>query len=318
MKKSKIISIVVLSAIFGLVGCSTEVIDNPIAITAGIAKMGKTLNDSDKVYQVGDTIVYKFEVTSPNGISKVEFSSYSGVGINETAPVILSKEERITGTVWTYVDTITGIQDDVRYSIYVQDLNKQYKTKKLNAYLDISRYIKYLPMYDGMVNGTSLSFINVESGRTFYIANTIPDPSSIDFGFTFLETQPTLLACLVSFDEYWKTGTYAMVANNLSGGVTFKKSTPATTTIGIRERVKKASDLKLAYDAATTYPSTPLFSDGKVALKLAVKDVVAFKTKDGRYGLIQLTTVDAKSNSALNNQLVRFHLIVEKKLPIVN
>ncbi len=314
-KQIKSFTAALLLLIF-VVGCTTdEVVDNPIVLTSGIAKMGQTLSTDDILYQVGDTIVYKFEVTSPNGIEKIEFSGYEGVGVNKKAPVVLRKIEKPTGTTWTLVDTIKNIQNDMRYSLYVQDNNRQYKTIQVNAFLDISRYLTPISLFDGMSNGTSKTFINTESGRTFYIANTIGDPAGMDFGFAFLENKSNVLACLVSFDEYWKTGAYPSVVNNLNQPVQFRKSTAATSTntSWIKGKVTKAADLKTIFDEAASFTTVePILPDGKSAINIKSKDAIAFKTADGRYGLMQITLVDAKSNSTANNQKISFAMVIEK------
>ncbi|NDP20265.1 MAG: hypothetical protein GZ091_04185 [Paludibacter sp.] len=320
MKKNKFISLIILTTAFVMVGCTPNAVENPIVITAGIAKIGQVLDNTEKQFQLGDTIVYKFEVNSPNGIAKVEFSNFEGVGVNQKAPVVLSKVESLNGTTWTLVDTIKNIQTDMRYSVYIEDNNRQYKTLQVNAYLDISRYLTQT-LYDGLPNGTSKTFMNVESGRTFFIANTIGDPTGIDFGFAYLENQPTVLACLVSFDEYWNTGNYSSLVNNLNQPTVFKKSTVATSTstTWIKDKVKNSADLKTLFDAASNYPSIlPLFPDSKVALNIKSKDVICFKTADGRYGLIQVTFVDPKSGSDKNTQKMNFAMVVEKKLSTNN
>jgi len=314
-KQIKSFTAALLLLIF-VVGCTTdEVVDNPILLTSGIAKVGQALSTDDKLYQVGDTIVYKFEVTSPNGIEKIEFSGYEGVGVNKKAPVVLRKIENPTGTTWTLVDTIKNIQNDVRYSLYVQDRNRQYKTIQVNAFLDISRYLIPISLFDGMSNGTSKTFINTESGRTFYIANTIGDPAGMDFGFAFMENKSNILACLVSFDNYWMTGAYPSIVNNLNRPMQFKKSVQAATnnTSVIKSRVNKAADLKTIFDESASYATVlPLLPDEMSAYNIKSRDMISFKTFDGRYGLLQVTLVDAKSNSNANTQKITFAMIVEK------
>jgi len=316
MKKIKILSIILLPLLCAFAGCTKDLDDNPIIITSGIGKIRGPIDNTEKQFQIGDTIVYRFEVNSPNGISKIEFSSFEGVGVNQKAPVVLSKVENLSGTTWTLIDTIEDIQNDIRFSVYAEDMNREYKTEKINAYLDISRFFAET-LYDGLSNGTSKTFLNVESGRTFFIANTISDPAGIDMGFAYLENKSEVLACLVSFDEYWNTGNYASVTNTLNQPVIFKKSNPATsgTVSWLRDNVKTSSDIKAIFEAATDFPSLPeLFPDGKAALNLKARDVVAFKTSDNRYGVIQVILVDGKSGSALNTQKINFAMAIDKKL----
>ena len=315
---NKIRFFLILLPLFILMGCSEIDVENPIVITSGIAKKGQVLDDAEKRFQLGDTVVYKFEVTSPNGISKIEFSNFQGVGVNQKAPVILSKIENVNGTTWTLVDTIKNIQDDVRYSIYIEDNNRQFKTKQINIFLDISRFMAVV-LYDGLINGTSKTFINVESGRTFFVANTISDPTAMDFGFAYLEAQSQVLACFVSFDDYWNTGNYPSVVNTLNQPLSFKKwGTATTVNTWIKANVKNSADLKAKYEAAANYPSVaPVLPDGKAAVNIKAKDVISFKTADGRYGLIQVTYVNPRSGSTANNQTLTFSMVVDKK-PLIN
>jgi len=297
-----------------MVGCTTDENVNLIQITASIGIKGQPFDTEERLYQQGDTLVYKFEVTSPNGIEKIEFSNYTGVGANKAAPVVLNKIENLEGTTWTLMDTIVNIQEDVRYSVYVQDKNRNYKSHQVNAFLDISRYLS-ISLFDGLSNGTSKTFINTESGRTFYIANTIGDPTAMDFGFAFMENKSNVLACLVSFDNYWMTGAYPSIVNNLNRPMQFKKSIQANinNVSVIKSRVKNAADLKTIFEQATFFNSVlPLLPDEKCAYNIKSRDVIAFKTFDGRYGLMQVTLVDAKSNSTANTQKITFAMFVEK------
>lgn len=300
-------------------GCSEEEAVSPITITAEIGKKGLAFDTAERFYQLGDTLVYKFEVTSPNGIEKIEFSNYTGVGVNKAAPVVLRKVENPQGTTWTLVDTIKNIQDDVRYSVYVQDKNRTYKSKQVNAFLDITRYYG-ISLFDGVSTGTSKTFINAETARTFFVANTIGDPTGIDFGFAFMENKSNLLACLVSFDSYWMTGAYSSVVNNLNRPMMFKKSTQASinNVSVIKGLIKNAADLKTVFDQAANYTTVmPFLPDEKSAYNIKARDMIAFKTFDGRYGLLQVSLVDAKSNSAANTQKITFSMFVEKNKSVI-
>lgn len=299
--------------------CSPDEVESPIHITAKIGKKGQAFDTAERLYQIGDTLVYKFEVTSPNGIEKIEFSGYSGVGVNKAAPVVLRKIENIEGTTWTFVDTIKNIQDDVRYSVYVQDKNRTYKSLQVNAFLDITRFYN-ISLFDGLSNGTSKTFINTESGRTFYIANTVGDPAAMDFGFAFMENKSNILACLVSFDNYWMTGAYSSIVNNLNRPMQFRKSTQASinNVSVIKGLIKNAADLKSVYDQALNYATVlPLLPDEKSAYNIKTRDMIAFITNDGRYGLLQVTLVDAKSNSTANTQKITFSMFVEKNKSVI-
>lgn len=304
-----------------MVGCKTEENENLIQITASIGKKGQPVDAVDRLYQLGDTLVYKFEVTSPNGIEKIEFSNYTGVGVNRKAPTLLKKYQSIVGLTWIYVDTIENIQDDIRYSIYIEDNNKNFKSAQINALLDITRYLDN-PIYpypspliilkDGLSNGTSKTFLNIESGRTFYLSNIEGDPTGIDLGFAYLENNLNIKACLVSFDEYWRTGNYPQILNSLNNSIIFRKSTDATSDFGIKDKIRNAENLKQLFEQSGSFPTNALFPEDKIAPNLANNNIIAFKTNDNRYGAIQIFKINRKSESPMNTQEISMYLIVQK------
>jgi len=221
----KIRSILSLSLILGsllFAGCSEE--DNPRPLVSAIAyELDQPGTSNEIVVPVGTDVVYEFVVESEAELKKIEIWQYEGVDIDKSAPVIQATYEYPSvqiGNEFSFKDTIEEVDVDVRYSIYVQDMNDSHTSAKANILLDVTRYSTSLT--DGMSNGTSPTFLNVESGRSLYVANTIADPEGIDFGFAYLEGEESVLACLVSFHEYYKTGNYAMVTNDNNNVTSFK------------------------------------------------------------------------------------------------
>ena len=191
-------------------------------------------------------------------------------------------------------------------------MSDSYSSAQVNLFLDVSRYSASLT--DGMFDGSSPTFLNVESGRPLYVANTISDPKGIDFGFAYLESETTAKACIVSFNEYYKTGNYAMVVNDNNNTTVFKDASAAVgDTTHIYDAVENASQLTGYFADASDLPSALDFTAGQVAPDLMAGDIIAYKTEDSRYGLIQVTAVDDKAGSLSNDQTISFDVIVQKR-----
>ena len=158
---------------------------------------------------------------------------------------------------------------------------------------------------------TSKTFLCLETGRTFYVANIANDPKGIDLGFTYYEGNDNK-ACLVSLDEYYKTGNYAMVVNDLNPEVIFKDATDLVTKESVFDEVDKASDLKDIFDQAKDYPTVLDYTAGKIAPALEEEDMIAFRTEDGRYGVMKVKEIDRKNEDTSNNQTISLDVVVEK------
>jgi hypothetical protein len=312
MKKFKILILVLVLTAFEIGGCTDEYNTTP-TISAKIFEIGKEGNADQVMVPVGTGIVYKFSIESNVGLKKVELWQKTGIGVNAIEPKNVK-----TWNVADFVnknkieisDTIESLSSDVQYSVYVQDLNDNYETTKVNGFLDVMLYSQKLT--DGSEAGTSPTFLNIESGLNYYIANTIGDPTGMDLGFSYMENT-TYEACLVAFDEYYKTGNYGMVVNNLNPTITFRDATRLMTKTNFGDEVKVASDLKTFYDKAQLYPNILSFTSGKIAFALKNNDVIAFLTEDGRYGLLKVNNIERKDESVSNNQTISFNVIVDKK-----
>lgn len=145
------------------------------------------------------------------------------------------KTIELYGEVSEYVvsDTLT-LDEDCSYSVYVEDVNRNFSSARVNLYLDVTKY--NVELTDGMPAATSKTFLCLETGRTFYVANIANDPKGIDLGFTYYEGNDNK-ACLVSLDEYYKTGNYAMVVNDLNPEVIFKDATDLVTKESVFDEV---------------------------------------------------------------------------------
>lgn len=214
------------------------------------------------------------------------------------------------GEVSEYVvsDTLT-LDEDCSYSVYVEDVNRNFSSARVNLYLDVTKY--NVELTDGMPAATSKTFLCLETGRTFYVANIANDPKGIDLGFTYYEGNDNK-ACLVSLDEYYKTGNYAMVVNDLNPEVIFKDATDPAATESVFDQVNKASELKDIFDRAKDYPTVLDYTAGKIAPALEEEDMIAFRTEDGRYGLMKVKEIDRKNEDVSNNQTISLDVVVEK------
>ena len=293
----------------GLVGCDDNDPEGPeISATTFVA--GSEPGTAELRVPEGAEVVYRFDIKSAAPISKIEVWYRPGLGANMEAPME-EKTIELYGEVSEYVvsDTLT-LDEDCSYSVYVEDVNRNFSSARVNLYLDVTKY--NVELTDGMPAATSKTFLCLETGRTFYVANIANDPKGIDLGFTYYEGNDNK-ACLVSLDEYYKTGNYAMVVNDLNPEVIFKDATDLVTKeSSVFDEVDKASDLKDIFDRAKDYPTVLDYTAGKIAPALEEEDMIAFRTEDGRYGVMKVKEIDRKNEDVSNNQTISLDVVVEK------
>lgn len=308
MEKLKLFMIMLVLGGLGLVGCDDNDPEGPeISATTFVA--GSEPGTAELRVPEGAEVVYRFDIKSAAPISKIEVWYRPGLGANMEAPME-EKTIELYGEVSEYVvsDTLT-LDEDCSYSVYVEDVNRNFSSARVNLYLDVTKY--NVELTDGMPAATSKTFLCLETGRTFYVANIANDPKGIDLGFTYYEGNDNK-ACLVSLDEYYKTGNYAMVVNDLNPEVIFKDATDLVTKESVFDKVDKASDLKDIFDQAKDYPAVLDYTAGKIAPALEEEDMIAFRTEDGRYGVMKVKEIDRKNEDTSNNQTISLDVVVEK------
>ena len=305
MEKLKLFMIMLVLGGLGLVGCDDNDPEGPeISATTFVA--GSEPGTAELRVPEGAEVVYRFDIKSAAPISKIEVWYRPGLGANMEAPME-EKTIELYGEVSEYVvsDTLT-LDEDCSYSVYVEDVNRNFSSARVNLYLDVTKY--NVELTDGMPAATSKTFLCLETGRTFYVANIANDPTGIDLGFTYYEGNDNK-ACLVSLDEYYKTGNYAMVVNDLNPEVIFKDATDLVTKESVFDEV---SDLKDIFDQAKDYPTVLDYTAGKIAPALEEEDMIAFRTEDGRYGVMKVKEIDRKNEDTSNNQTISLDVVVEK------
>ena len=304
MEKLKLFMIMLVLGGLGLIGCDDNDPEGPeISATTFVA--GSEPGTAELRVPEGAEVVYRFDIKSAAPISKIEVWYRPGLGANMEAPME-EKTIELYGEVSEYVvsDTLT-LDEDCSYSVYVEDVNRNFSSARVNLYLDVTKY--NVELTDGMPAATSKTFLCLETGRTFYVANIANDPKGIDLGFTYYEGNDNK-ACLVSLDEYYKTGNYAMVVNDLNPEVIFKDATDLVT----KESVFDEVDMKDIFDQAKDYPAVLDYTAGKIAPALEEEDMIAFRTEDGRYGVMKVKEIDRKNEDTSNNQTISLDVVVEK------
>lgn len=303
-----------ISILFLFTKCSESISDAP-TIRTSVNILGESDRQQNKIMvPMGTDVVYKFELSSTSDIKTIELWSRKGIGVNAEAPKKQKSWSYLSsdiGKKFVVSDTIQSLSEDEQYSVYVQDSNDNFTTDFVSCFLDVTLYEQTLT--DGASSGNTKTFMNFESGRSLFIANTIGDPTGVDIGFSYMENSD-YQACLVSFDEYYKTGNYAMVKNNLNAAVTFKDATGILTSEELGTIVESSTALKNLFDSAMDYPSILDFNTGKIASAIQEDDVVSFQTQDNRYGLIHVKEIDRKGESISNNQTITFEVIIMKKV----
>lgn len=293
--------------------------DNSPIIHGTVNRLGEFVKDQHTLMVTRkDTVVYRFDIMCPAApIKKIELWQYVGTGINANQPIKLKTWDASTDkldNVFTVNSSSLG-QDfatnkDVQYSVYVEDMNHNYSSERLQIFVDVFSFsLTGSALYTGKTDATSKTFLNLESGRQFVIGNTISDPSGIDLGFAYLNNYPAehpADACLVSFDQYWKTGIYNMFANEKNGRVYFRKMASMTEE-EFEDIAITAADLHAFYEEAEIMdPPAGLnfkVEEEGIAANMQEDDIYAIKTRDGRYGMIRILKIDASSKGNENVQL---------------
>lgn len=294
--------------------CSESISDAPI-IRTSVNILGESDRQQNGIMvPMGTDVVYKFELSSTSDIKTIELWSRKGTGVNAEVPKKQKSWSYLSsdiGKKFVVTDTIQSLSEDEQYSVYVQDSNDNFSTDFVSCFLDVTLYEQTLT--DGASSGNSKTFMNFESGRSLFIANTISDPTGVDIGFSYMENSD-YQACLVSFDEYYKTGNYAIVKNNLNASVSFKNATGLVSSDELDSIAESATTLKNLFDGATDYPTILDFSSGKIAPAIQTGDIISFQTQDNRYGLIHVKAIDRKAESISNNQTITLEVIIMKKV----
>lgn len=311
MEKLKLFMIMLVLGGLGLVGCDDNDPEGPeISATTFVA--GSEPGTAELRVPDGTEVVYRFDIKSAAPIAKIEVWYRSGLGANMDAPmeektIDLSAELNVYNE-YVVSDTLI-LSEDCSYSVYVEDVNRNFSSARVNLFMDVTKY--NVELTDGMPAATSKTFLCLETGRTFFVANIANDPKGIDLGFTYYEGDDNK-ACLVSLDEYYKTGNYAMVVNDLNPEVIFKDATDLVTKESVFDEIDKASDLKDIFDQAKDYPTVLDYTAGKIAPALEEEDMIAFRTEDGRYGVMKVKEIDRKNEDVSNNQTISLDVVVEK------
>lgn len=298
-------------ALAGMVSaCSDSGSDGPVI--KGTVTVTEGESSQTKLYvPAGSEVGYSFQINSAIPLKALEIHRRIGTGINAQEPTRLERIDIKGSGMYTYEfsGTIASIGNDYQYSVYAEDVDGNFNSVRVCVWLDVMRYSQTLT--DGASAGTSKTFLNIESGVTYYVANTIGDPRGIDLGFTYMEGTH-YQACLVSFDEYYKTGNYGMVVNDLNPWVEFRDATHLATASDFYDQVGRASELQTYFDNGASYDRIMDFSAGRIAHNLWETDMVSFRTMDGRYGLIRIDGIDRRDESDLDNQTMDIRVIVQK------
>ena len=226
-----------------------------------------------------------------------------GIGLATDSQLFLRKEAA-TGDLTSDTCTVQGTlvaTTDLMISVGAIDSEGKITILQLNALVDVSEFDDLI-MMDAMADGTSKTFCSTQYGLLLFAANTTADPAAIDFGFIYMESDATVKASLVSFSDFSKTASYPLAgASNVT---LFKKALTYVNT--------DAANVQQAYTNGTDFPAVLGIGAGRAAVTLKDNDVVAFKTQQGKYGLILVKTIDRKSEASSNQQTIKLKMVVQK------
>jgi len=251
----------------------------------------------------GSTVSFKYTIQASSKLSKVEVFVRTGIGLATDSELLLHRaaaEGTLTSDTCIVQGTLVAATD-LAISVGAIDSEGRNTILQLNAKLDVSEF-DGLVMMDAMADGTSKTFCSTQYGLLLFAANTTADPAAIDFGFIYMESNANVKASLISFSDFSKTASYPLVGTN---NITlFKKAATYINT--------DAASVQQAFTTGTDYPSVLGIDAGKAAVNLNINDVIAFKTYQGKYGLILVKTMDRKSEASSNQQTITLKLVVQK------
>jgi hypothetical protein len=252
---------------------------------------------------LGTTVKFKYEIQASSNLTKVEVFVRKGIGLATDSQLFLRKEAAtgdLTGNTYTVEGTLIATTD-LMISVGAIDSEGKNTILQLNALVDVSEFDDLILM-DAMAEGTSKTFCSTQYGLLLFAANTAADPTAIDFGFIYMESNTNVKASLVSFSDFSKTATYPLIGANT---VTLFKKALAYTNLD-------ATSVQQAFTSGTDFPSVLGIDAGKAAVNLKDNDVVAFKTQKGKYGLLLIKTIDRKSEAVSNQQTIKIKMVVQK------
>lgn len=296
-------------------------VSDSVNIVGSIA--GATLKDSFYVLPRNTKFEVKFEINTSDYIKKVEVYKIKGIPATtdrdeyqpESSLVQMYEKKGVPeglGTnQLTVTDTMTLGEEEVTYSVYVQDINSAFNTHKVFVLTDIAKFSNTLQ--DGNPNGSSKTFMSLTSGRSYFVYNTIQDPKGIDLGFAYLETMRDARASLISLDEYWKAGSYPGIANDNYSPIEFRRPT-SQDSLRYFDKTVTPGDLKTFFERGTQYPIPSMlkFTPGKIAPNIIKNNVIAFKIRDAYYGMIYVQAVRAHSRPDYTQEIT-MQFIVQRK-----
>ena len=183
MEKLKLFMIMLVLGGLGLVGCDDNDPEGPeISATTFVA--GSEPGTAELRVPDGTEVVYRFDIKSAAPIATIDVWYRSGLGANMDAPmeektIDLSAELNVYNE-YVVSDTLI-LSEDCSYSVYVEDVNRNFSSARVNLFMDVTKY--NVELTDGMPAATSKTFLCLETGRTFFVPVsythlTLPTPIS--------------------------------------------------------------------------------------------------------------------------------------------
>ena len=142
MEKLKLFMIMLVLGGLGLVGCDDNDPEGPeISATTFVA--GSEPGTAELRVPDGTEVVYRFDIKSAAPIAKIEVWYRSGLGANMDAPmeektIDLSAELNVYNE-YVVSDTLI-LSEDCSYSVYVEDVNRNFSSARVNLFMDVTKY----------------------------------------------------------------------------------------------------------------------------------------------------------------------------------
>lgn len=295
MKLRNIISYALLTLSVVMSSCSKDEDKSPVIKITGNGQQTKELYVS-----AGANIDVAIEINTQSPLDRIEV--YRRDGIEAQAQKVETFEKRLNqleGNTFSKTYSVSGIADDVSYSVFAIDEEGNYSTALIHLIMDVQAY-KSLMIYDAKADGLTRSFCDTKNGKVLHYKVIEIDLKNLDFGFVYMEGNTDMLAAFISIDEYHKAAMYPQLSG--VGSASFRKAVSAD--------YKDAAGLKTLYDGGSEFSAVSGYKS--TATKLADGDLVAIKNVHGKYALIEVLKVERASGLDTNNQTLTFNLYVQR------
>lgn len=274
-----------LSPLF--MGCPAGPTDNPAIITVATVPSGVTTASP------GNTVSFKITVSSDNDLQSL--SVKESINGASSASLLDSTFSKSTGTAasltWDYKVSVSALDGEKHEYTFLltDDKGNTAEAKQTITISSSSSVSSYSNVTLGADQNSNGSFFNTTSGLVYTVTPAKANQTLVDFVYYYGTTNLATLSCPS------ETGANAFTSLQLD------QWTPANKNSTNYIKVTGVDFATTSTGAAiqTAYTSASGTADLKANM-LAKDDVIAFKTKGGKYGLVKVNAITPDRTGTIN------------------